>query len=718
MEITWQFLIQKDGDRSWLPLETADVEILEGRYRVVARSSRVNTLVEIRISHQTPPEEFPAKRRVQKRSNRTSPEGLMVVTPFMSFKAGIWELRCVGDVTTDTQGDTWQESVRLQVLPIDVEVDQIPEFPQAPTVLSPKASTPETDRHTDPPPATITPEIAPSSLTGNPVVMGDMGDRDELSETIPVDNQNTSPPQPTQPTHQISSSVKLTLDRQTYVVNAGERFTLSGRIEADTSIKHQVVVTGKLYIGLRNPQNGKLLAEVQQTFSEQKLPVPFSCQVDIPLQCNTSLILGEVNIYSEAASPEDSTPVPLASASFSITADVNQLMAEISDDMSDEALLEFSRESAIKNNLTTIDKSFLNIVETLKNPEPLSFQRIKKPAIPPKIDLPAPSKEPSALSSVEFPVFSSQNKFPLKQQETQENPVESSESESKTLEPREIETETNNVIDFRKKIQERGQQEDRQAVKPSPEITDKLPQEPIPAPRKSSPLDLAFQKLNLQERFLSRLNALAGDDELSELLKSHFSSVPEEFDSQSEEAKSDAEAKSEEEAKSDADEPMDWEEQEIVLEDEPEDEETKPVSILESEDNADPASTGLVLPENEPVPTPQLQLPPGELTAGRPVKLVVRLPELAPRIYVKLWVHDRQTRTMLDGPHWITDFWATGMGDMEATMQLLIPYGAVELELDAIAVEMQTQREGRKVTISASVAPPTPPSLPLNDAEK
>jgi hypothetical protein len=108
-------------------------------------------------------------------------------------------------------------------------------------------------------------------------------------------------------------------------------------------------------------------------------------------------------------------------------------------------------------------------------------------------------------------------------------------------------------------------------------------------------------------------------------------------------------------------------------------------------------------------------VPPGELIAGRPVKLVVRLPELEPRVYVKLWLHDRQTRTLLDGPHWITDFWATGMGDMEATMQLLIPYGTVEIELDAIAVEMQTERESHKVTLSCLVAPPTAPSLPLDN---
>ncbi len=48
----WEFLLQKEGDRSWLPLESPTVEILEGRYRVVARSSRKQTNVEVRIIHQ------------------------------------------------------------------------------------------------------------------------------------------------------------------------------------------------------------------------------------------------------------------------------------------------------------------------------------------------------------------------------------------------------------------------------------------------------------------------------------------------------------------------------------------------------------------------------------------------------------------------------------------------------------------------------------------
>jgi hypothetical protein len=705
----WEFLIQKEGDRSWLPLETADVEILEGRYRLVARSSRINVPVEIRITYQTPPEEFPPKRGVQKRTNRTSPEGLMVVIPFMRFKPGIWELRCVGDVNPDSQEETWQESVRLQVLPIDDYVDTEEDFApgqnltkQPPTVLAESAATPATEQHDQHDQNYQTSDRPDAALTSSP--------EDTFSDPNP--DPETSHPSGKAPTPQFTKflaapAVKLTLAQPTFVVNCGERFTLSGRIEADTTLPGQFVVTGQLHIGLRSPENGKWLAQVQQPLLAQKLPVPFSCDVDIPLNCNTSLLLGEVNLYAPAESTSPDTPVTLASASFSITADVNQLMAEISDDLINEEILEFSRESAIKHNLTSIDETFLNIVETLKNPEPISFQRVKKPAIPPKIDLPTPTEQTSPFKAIEFPVFSRQPQFTPKNQQPPENPANSPESIAETPLPEETTAEATNVIDFTKKIQQKAKQKARSFESfPSDEV-ETAPELSIPEPRKPSVLETAFQKLNLQQRFLSRLNALASDGDLSQLLKSHFSEleIPKSLETEAN-AADPVEYEPEEEE-------IPWEDREIVVDDELETEATSVRQFLAGK-NADLASAGLVLPEDEPVPNPHLEVPPGELIAGRPVKLVVRLPELEPRIYVKLWLHDRQTRTLLDGPHWITDFWATGMGDMEATMQLLIPYGTVEIELDAIAVEMQTERESHKVTLSCPVAPPTPPSLPLD----
>ena len=111
----WEFLLQKEGDRSWLPIKSPTIEIEAGRYRVVVHSSRTNADVEICVTHHSI-EEIPPKRRSQKRSRRTNLEGLMVVIPFTYLKPGLWELRCCGDIMSDFLGKPWQQAVQLQVL--------------------------------------------------------------------------------------------------------------------------------------------------------------------------------------------------------------------------------------------------------------------------------------------------------------------------------------------------------------------------------------------------------------------------------------------------------------------------------------------------------------------------------------------------------------------------------------------------------------------------
>lgn len=116
----WQFLIQKEGERTWHPLEKPRIEIMEGRYRVVARSNRVNTDVEVRVTHSSPLE-VPPRRRIQKRRRRINSEGLTAVIPFTYLKSGIWELQCSGDLMSDLLGASWQYTVSLAVIPSQVE---------------------------------------------------------------------------------------------------------------------------------------------------------------------------------------------------------------------------------------------------------------------------------------------------------------------------------------------------------------------------------------------------------------------------------------------------------------------------------------------------------------------------------------------------------------------------------------------------------------------
>ncbi|MEH2162224.1 MAG: hypothetical protein V7K38_14560 [Nostoc sp.] len=119
----WQFLIQEQGDRSWHILESPNLGILEGQYRVLARSSLLNTDVEVRVTHSSTHEIQPT-RRIFKRSRRTNSEGLIAVIPFTYFDAGIWELRCSGDLMSDLFGKPWQYSVQIKVLSQEEKAEQ------------------------------------------------------------------------------------------------------------------------------------------------------------------------------------------------------------------------------------------------------------------------------------------------------------------------------------------------------------------------------------------------------------------------------------------------------------------------------------------------------------------------------------------------------------------------------------------------------------------
>ncbi|MEM9214279.1 MAG: hypothetical protein AAGD25_08015 [Cyanobacteria bacterium P01_F01_bin.150] len=140
------------------------------------------------------------------------------------------------------------------------------------------------------------------------------------------------------------------------------------------------------------------------------------------------------------------------------------------------------------------------------------------------------------------------------------------------------------------------------------------------------------------------------------------------------------------------------------------------------------------LPEYTPIPTPTLIMSQEELVPGMPVRISVTLPQSVlangvenqsigygsgnppvSLIFVKLWVQDRQTRSILDGPRWLVDFIPNTSGELEAMTQLVLPIGCLEVSVEAIAVEIATQRESDKTTLHRSIMPTMPPSLTTFD---
>jgi hypothetical protein len=715
----WEFLIQKEGDRSWLSVESPEVEILEGRYRLVARCSQTNVPVEIRAIYQSS-EEFPPKRRMQKRGTRTNAEGLMVVIPFTRLKPGFWDFTCFLDQTT-------QGSIRVEVLSIEeeggsdfsggltsgfedgTESENEEDFSQVVgddrlQAAAEAAAEDEAESLVvmaeEENPGTSVPVLDPSlpgKLYAFPDRISPVGEPVTLSGAVTVEGSSTVPStassdfesldsvSSSEPQSQVLPPLKLLLQRETYMAKWGQVLTLEGQIEAVDGAQGSRIAGLMLQVMLQNPQTGQRMVAVEQSLSEGTLPMQFATSVEISSQTKTHLLLGEVSL-------SDGSGTRLGARSFTITADLDDLLGAISPDLNEEKLLEHSRESIRQQNVEEIDASFEEILETIKKSQPISFEPSGHQVLPPQIVKPQ-GKAPQAGKPLDLPTFS-----------RPQPPEEVKPPDEAIAPPAEPETESASTPGVPTELSPTPPE--TQATPPAAPVKP----EPDAASKPASPVDQAFQSLHLQDRFFSRLNALASDRELSDWLKISFTPVSQESEQNpfemSDIGGTGAEINPENPGgMPPTPEDIDWEAREIVVDDELAE---GPVSAS----NAEGAAL-MLLPEDQPVPSPRLSLPKGELSAGRSVKVTVQLPQMLPRIYVKLWVLDRQSRAVLDGPHWLTQFWPTGFAEVEGSRDLMVPYGSLQVQFEAIAVEMQTQRESHKVSIERQISPPGPPSLPL-----
>lgn len=137
----WEFLLQKEGDRAWLPLEPPSAEVLEGSYRLMARCPVAETSVEVQITHLYDDQGVP-KQRYQRRTHRSSSTGLMGILPFTYLQPGRWEFQC--RVAQEGVLDSEVFAIALDVLAQSEEWDlPAPEtFPAVPEEPAPAANPP------------------------------------------------------------------------------------------------------------------------------------------------------------------------------------------------------------------------------------------------------------------------------------------------------------------------------------------------------------------------------------------------------------------------------------------------------------------------------------------------------------------------------------------------------------------------------------------------
>ncbi|MFN6154980.1 MAG: hypothetical protein ACK4YK_10610 [Dolichospermum sp.] len=315
----WQFLIQKQGDHNWRTLESPNLNILADNYRVLARSYLNNMDVDVRVTYIST-QEVPPKRRILKRSRRTNSEGLMAVIPFTNFKPGIWELRCSGDIMLEMLGKSWQHTLLIQVSPPEPSPQSLTQLAEESDLAS-NADTQVSIVMNHGTPVWFQGETTEQILQ-NLLDLALPQDEPLLDEET-IENAPTLPP---------PLALNLSLDQDTYVARWGENFIIHGDVEVneienleDERFSMNGVSQLRLEIALRSPSESRILNHIDQPLTDQVLPFSFSTLIDIPLDCESKLLLADINLYGALANVGE--VILLANHTFTITADVTDLLA-------------------------------------------------------------------------------------------------------------------------------------------------------------------------------------------------------------------------------------------------------------------------------------------------------------------------------------------------------------------------------------------------------
>ncbi|MDM9383020.1 hypothetical protein QUB80_20205 [Chlorogloeopsis sp. ULAP01] len=795
----WQFLIQKQGDRSWHLLESPKLEILEGRYRVVARSNLTNTNVEVRITHSSTNNhgELPSKRRIHKRSRRTNAEGLMAVIPFTLLKPGLWDLQCSCDLMSDLLGKPWQYSVQLQVLPqvINGEIGNVgvapctcPENGERSAIVKQTKSTTED--------AIIDQPVSPVWLQGETAqqILQNLIDLAlPSSETFLEDEKTANYPLviPELP-------LQIILEEETYIARWGQTLSLNGCVQPKETTNLPKIYAGQVRLELRLPHGLKILThQVLQNLSEKPLPFSISCSIKIPAECESKLILGNISLHGTLSPASEA--VLLASQSFTITADITELLALGA--LVKNRELEDWQEQAKTPSTPPIDAKsseppiklgleLFNIVKTKKIAQS-PIHPAPKISLPPRLK-PQSSDNLEGCRSPQLPNFSQLNS------QSNQNTANVSQSsiqlqhlkQEETLTIVEQVTRIDTTFPFLKRVKnlpgeqkdichegttldlcisEEGENQDIN-ITPNEDVAQSVTEQGTEHKDDSFEDSVALvipsssHLLTVQNPYVSPLivkwmhnNGYSLSEPIDveyedynthtptpqELPQEQFSlTVNPEFllEDSNLFITSDLELKAEENEEAPLTlslpllpspfvasplyqlpplrhpkTPPIWLTQEIVVDD------TYSQVKVTAQVNAKVGYSSVeeekhILPDipialpitsniTEPLPTPQLHLPEGELISGKSVRVRIQMPCTHPGIAVKLWIEDCQMRWLLDGPRLFTNLLPNSLGGLEVITIIQIPFGCLEIRFEAIALDVATQQESDKATLTRGVIP-------------
>jgi hypothetical protein len=342
----WEFLIQREGDRGWRTIKTGHLQLMEGKYRIVANSNLLDTQIQTRITHQTLALTVP-QRRSRSCSQATNPKGLLVIIPFTHLHSGIWQFVCSSNSGSQT---ALHQLLKLRVLPRTTIPSPMPltKPPQFETIDVAPVSLPAVTSdqiQSDTPQVSLdrrsasnggsddldtpTEPLVPISMVGEQENWADGLDRllAKLEwESLQPQHQQPAMPEILPGTIQFKEIVDpplqlISLDRSTFSgLIPGNRLLISGGCNLQLSNTNlvQTVKIEKLSICLRHPKTSEVIVSIEQSLLPNLKTFTFHGQLELPPQPKISLLLGEVNLY-------DKHHIQLGSSGFTVTLNLNPL---------------------------------------------------------------------------------------------------------------------------------------------------------------------------------------------------------------------------------------------------------------------------------------------------------------------------------------------------------------------------------------------------------
>ncbi len=779
----WEFLIQKEGDQTWLPLEAQQVEILEGRYRVVAHTDRVETPMDIRVS-QLITDELPTRKRIRKRTGKTNGTGLVVVMPYMHLKPGEWELICSGLDNLDAlTGESWQYHVQLHVF-ARTEEDWSSEWP-----------------------------IPTDSETVDSVLIEDSSARDlshATREDLPLlqaqaeletqrQNKNSyadsSASETTFRLEPAAQAYRISLRQQAYLARHNQPMTIVGKVNSLTEALNED--TSELWIRLQNPQTAQIIMEAHRPLSLARLPADFKVQIQLPAEISTRVILGEVSL--KVAASKTHTPAPiLASTAFTITAGIAQLLDTIANQ--DASVFEEETAVLLESKAPTHKAADPMLPLTSLDLTPQGVAPAVGVVLPPQLSRDNDTTAASAAHYLDLPTFgasaeangvgaialeSTPNANPASSSNPLPNPppnvplsyppMVSQPAQFLGTSILEDDLETDEIAAALEDIDENlhlansaldeleppgieaalsgtdSQNKHSSAQKTAKQAGWLEDDQSEPTDSAESP-EHDFQSLKLKDHFWQRLTNLTHEgrqaaDQLAQNMKaagvsqSRTANQPElsDFTDGNEIVVYDEPTTTQltqpnvqrdpQRAGSGRDQAIEQRRAQRLAslqanrqaksgQSRVEDQSRVDRSRLDQSPSPESTSRPLTHRFEQPIQAaaaaqadlpdmalPVISVPMGDLVAGELVTITVRTRPSAFKPFIKLWMVDRQSRSLVIEPKLLTNLKPDALGDLEVATQMLIPMDCLDVQIAAIAIDMATQQESSKAVVNRHVIP-------------